>query len=46
MNSLNGLVNLLTLNPFESAGLGVQQKTGSITGAMKIEDPSFFRKPV
>ncbi len=28
MNSLNGLVNLLTLNPFESEGFSIQQKTG------------------
>lgn len=28
MNSLNGLVNLLTLNPFESEGFSLQQKTG------------------
>ena len=28
MNSLNGLVNLITLNPFESEGLSIQQKTG------------------
>lgn len=28
MNSLNGLINLLTLNPFESSGLSFQQKTG------------------
>ena len=28
MNSLNGLVNLLTLNPFESTGFSFQQKTG------------------
>ena len=28
MNSLNGLVNLITLNPFESEGLSFQQKTG------------------
>ncbi|CAH0997704.1 Vitamin B12 transporter BtuB [Emticicia aquatica] len=28
MNSLNGLVNLITINPFESEGLSIQQKTG------------------
>jgi outer membrane receptor protein involved in Fe transport len=28
INSLNGLVNLITLNPFESEGLSIQQKTG------------------
>ena len=28
MNPLNGLVNLLTLNPFESEGFRFQQKTG------------------
>ncbi len=28
MNSLNGLVNLQTLNPFESEGFRIQQKTG------------------
>ncbi len=28
MNSLNGLVNLITLNPFELEGLSIQQKTG------------------
>lgn len=28
MNSLNGLVNLITLNPFDSEGLSIQQKTG------------------
>lgn len=28
MNSLNGLVNLITLNPFDSEGLSMQQKTG------------------
>lgn len=28
MNSLNGLVNLLTLNPFDVSGLSIQQKTG------------------
>lgn len=28
MNSLNGLVNLITMNPFESTGLSIQQKTG------------------
>lgn len=28
MNSLNGLVNLITMNPFDSEGLNLQQRTG------------------
>ena len=28
MNALNGLANLITLNPFESEGISFQQKTG------------------
>jgi outer membrane cobalamin receptor len=29
MNSLNGLVNLLTISPFDLKGLSIQQKTGA-----------------
>lgn len=42
MNSLNGLVNLLTLNPFESEGLSIQQKTGVNHLTSPIMDPKLF----
>lgn len=42
MNSLNGLVNLLTLNPFESEGFSVQQKTGVNHLSSSTIDPKLF----
>ena len=42
MNSLNGLVNLLTLNPFESEGISVQQKTGVNHLSNPTIDPKLF----
>jgi outer membrane receptor for Fe3+-dicitrate len=42
MNSLNGLVNLLTLNPFESEGFSFQQKTGINHLSSPTIDPKLF----
>ena len=42
MNSLNGLVNLLTLNPFEATGLSIQQKTGVNHLASEVESPQLY----
>ena len=42
MNSLNGLVNLLTLNPFESEGFRFQQKTGVNHLSSPTIDPKIF----
>ncbi len=42
MNSLSGLVNLLTLNPFDSQGFSMQQKTGVNHVASSTISPKIF----
>jgi len=42
MNSINGLVNLLTLNPFESEGFSIQQKTGANHLSSPTINPKIF----